>query len=46
VFGISPIDPLSIAAACGVLIVAAVGAAWVPARRAAGIDPLTALRNA
>jgi ABC-type antimicrobial peptide transport system permease subunit len=46
VFGVSPIDPLSIAAACGVLIVAAVGAAWVPARRAAGIDPLTALRNA
>jgi putative ABC transport system permease protein len=46
VFGISPIDPLSITAACGVLIVAAICAAWLPARRAAGIDPLTALRNA
>jgi putative ABC transport system permease protein len=45
VFGVSPIDPLSIAAAAAVLIVAAVCAAWLPARRAAGIDPLTALRN-
>jgi len=45
VFGISPIDPASIAVACGVLIAAAVLAAYVPARRASAIDPLTALRS-
>jgi putative ABC transport system permease protein len=45
VVGISPIDPLSIAAACAVLVAAAVVAAYVPARRASAIDPLTALRS-
>jgi len=45
VFGMSPIDPASIAVACGVLLGAAVLAAYVPARRASGIDPLTALRS-
>jgi putative ABC transport system permease protein len=45
VFEISPIDPISIGAACAVLLVAAIGAAWIPARRASGIDPLAALRS-
>jgi ABC-type antimicrobial peptide transport system permease subunit len=45
VFGISPIDPASIAVACALLIAAAGIAAYVPARRAAAIDPLTALRS-
>jgi len=45
VVGISPIDPASIALACGVLMAAAVLAAYVPARRASAIDPLTALRS-
>jgi putative ABC transport system permease protein len=45
VFGVSPVDPASIAVACAVLLAAAVVAAYVPARRASGIDPLTALRS-
>jgi ABC-type lipoprotein release transport system permease subunit len=38
-------DPMSLtAAAAGVLIVALV-AAWLPARRAASLEPMVALRN-
>ena len=44
-FGVSPSDPASLAASASVLLVAAVLAAYVPARRASGIDPLTALRS-
>jgi putative ABC transport system permease protein len=45
VFGISPIDPASIAVASGILLAATVVAAFVPARRASAIDPLAALRQ-
>jgi predicted permease len=44
-FGVSPRDPITIAAACLTLITAAVMAAYLPARRAANLDPLTALRH-
>jgi putative ABC transport system permease protein len=44
-YGISPADPLSLAASAAILLVAAVGAAYVPARRASAIDPLAALRS-
>jgi hypothetical protein len=44
-YGISPFDPLAFIGAIGFLIVAAVVAAWLPARRAASIDPLLALRS-
>ncbi len=44
-FGVSAADPLSLSAATVLLIVAAMGAAYVPARRAASIDPLNALRS-
>ena len=43
-FQVSPADPLSLAAAAAILIVAAVAAAYVPARRATRVDPLLALR--
>jgi putative ABC transport system permease protein len=43
--GVSPADPVSLAAAGGVLVVSALVAAYVPARRAAAVDPLTALRS-
>jgi ABC-type antimicrobial peptide transport system permease subunit len=43
-FGISPQDPQTIAVACFTLITAATLAAYLPARRAANLDPLKALR--
>lgn len=43
-YGVSPLDPASYAAVVSVLLVAALGASWLPARRAARIDPATTLR--
>jgi ABC-type antimicrobial peptide transport system permease subunit len=43
-FGVSPADPLTYAAASAALIVAAVLGSYLPARRAAGVDPVEALR--
>jgi ABC-type lipoprotein release transport system permease subunit len=44
-FELTPADPLTVAAATGVLVFVAMGAGWLPARRAARIDPIVALRN-
>ena len=44
-FGVEPWNPVMLAAATGLLILAAVLASVVPARRAAGVDPMVALRN-
>ena len=44
VFGVAPDDPLTVAAATLLLLVIAAGASWLPARRAARIDPADALR--
>ena len=44
-FGVQPGDPVMLAAATALLIVAALFATVVPARRAAGVDPMVALRN-
>ena len=42
--GVSVRDPVVYATVAGVLALVAVVAAWVPARRASRIDPVTALR--
>jgi predicted permease len=43
-FRLEPVDPWTTAASFGVLVGAALVAAWLPARRAARIDPIAALR--
>jgi putative ABC transport system permease protein len=44
-FGVEPLDPPSLVAAATVLVVAALLACWLPARRAARVDPMVALRS-
>jgi putative ABC transport system permease protein len=43
-FGVVPIDLMSFAVAGGVILAACLLAAWIPARRAARIDPIVALK--
>ena len=43
-FGISARDPLTMTAACGVLALVALLATYIPARRAARVDPMVCLR--
>ncbi|MHB1329622.1 MAG: hypothetical protein ACYC2K_15600, partial [Gemmatimonadales bacterium] len=42
-FGVGQADPLTYAAAVGLVLLAALGAAWLPARRAARVAPVDAL---
>jgi ABC-type antimicrobial peptide transport system permease subunit len=44
VFGIAPHDPTTMLASALVLVTVAAAAGWIPARRAAKIDPMEALR--
>jgi len=44
-FGVRPHDPLTLAAASGLLLVTGVFSAWWPARRAARVEPMEALRT-
>jgi len=43
-FGVSPHDPRVLGAAIVILTATALGANWLPARRAARIDPMRSLR--
>ena len=45
VFGVSPRDPLAFTLALAIILAAAVVATALPARRAASIDPMVALRH-
>jgi ABC-type antimicrobial peptide transport system permease subunit len=42
-FGVTPVDPATFAAAASVLVIAALAASYVPARRAAAVDPVETL---
>jgi predicted permease len=44
-FGVSPIDPLTLTAVVTLIFIVALLASWLPAHRAARIDPMIALRN-
>jgi putative ABC transport system permease protein len=44
-YDVPPTDPLSVAAACGIVALLVVGAALAPARRAADTDPMNTLRS-
>ncbi len=44
-YGGHGLDPVTFVAVPVVLILVAMGAIWIPARRAAGLDPVTALRQ-
>lgn len=43
-FDVNPDDPLTLLAVCGILLLTAALAVWLPVRHAASIDPLEALR--
>jgi ABC-type antimicrobial peptide transport system permease subunit len=44
-FGLKPYDPATLAFAIATLAVVAIAASYIPARRAAGVDPMVALRE-
>ena len=43
-FGVAPQDPVTLVTAVTVLLLVVVAASWLPARRAALIDPARAMR--
>jgi ABC-type antimicrobial peptide transport system permease subunit len=45
-FGVSPADPVTVVMAIGTLLLATLVACYLPARRAANVDPLIAIRGA
>jgi predicted permease len=44
-FGITPSDPPTLWGAAALLMIVALGASWIPARRAASVEPMEALRR-
>jgi len=44
-FGIQPWDPATLVAGSLLLLAVALAASWIPARRAAGVQPMDALRH-
>lgn len=44
-YEVSPMDPLAFAAGCVAMVLVGLLAGWLPAHRAAGVDPVTTLRD-
>jgi ABC-type antimicrobial peptide transport system permease subunit len=44
-YGVRPTDPLTFAGSSTLVILVALAASWIPARRAASIDPMQSLRT-
>jgi ABC-type lipoprotein release transport system permease subunit len=44
-YGVAPTDPATLVSIIVLLVVAVLAASWVPARRAAGVEPAEALRT-
>jgi predicted lysophospholipase L1 biosynthesis ABC-type transport system permease subunit len=44
-FGVTPFDPVTYSATAAVLLIAAMAATYIPARRAASVDPIETLRG-
>jgi putative ABC transport system permease protein len=44
-FDVRPFDPATLASVSGILVLVALGACYLPAKRASRIDPMAALRH-
>ena len=44
-YGLTPNDPGTLTGACVLLLIVGAIAGWIPARRAARVDPMTSLRH-
>jgi ABC-type antimicrobial peptide transport system permease subunit len=43
--GMSPVDPIAFGGTAALLVVVGIAACYAPARKAAGVDPIVALRR-
>jgi ABC-type antimicrobial peptide transport system permease subunit len=44
-FGVTPLDPVNYGASGAIILAAAIAASYIPARRAASVDPMETLRS-